>query len=279
MNDKTRSTLDKIIRLTQQNAEFDAELRKRLNIASANSAIINDERITQIYEYCIEKIIKKQAIEFYQDFPLTSIKPTLVEDFCRMESFRRKDNFGDFCLSLYQQIECITNKLCEDHELSAITSKMWGCFAYITGNNISNRFQDKYNTTIARLIFYKPDDDLYSIEKSKSTLQEQTARYKMKILVYFLGYKAMMKTSDFNSYIEFTYLLSDIYMCRNMNHRGNTSTEREDETLKKINSLQSFHYFKFMGGLTQYVDYIKKGLEYIPELKKYSDSLSLNSKC
>lgn len=49
------STIDKITRLTQQNAEFDMELRKRLNVASANSVLSDDERINEIYEYCIEK--------------------------------------------------------------------------------------------------------------------------------------------------------------------------------------------------------------------------------
>lgn len=126
MDDKLMSTIDKITRLTQQNAEFDMELRKRLNVASANSVLSDDERINQIYEYCIEKIIRQQAIEFYTDFPLQSVKETLIGDFVRMESFRRKDNFGDFCLSLYQQIECMTNRLCEKKELSDITEKMWG---------------------------------------------------------------------------------------------------------------------------------------------------------
>ena len=110
MDDKLTSTIDKITRLTQQNAEFDMELRKQLNVASANSVLSEDERINQIYEYCIEEIIRKQANEFYTDFPLQSIKDTLIGDFIRMESFRRKDNFGDFCLSLYQQIECITSR-------------------------------------------------------------------------------------------------------------------------------------------------------------------------
>ena len=85
MDDKLMSTIDKITRLTQQNTEFDMELRKRLNVASANSVLSEDERINQIYEYCIEEIIRKQANEFYKDFPLQSIKDTLIGDFVRME--------------------------------------------------------------------------------------------------------------------------------------------------------------------------------------------------
>lgn len=279
MDEKIMSTLDKICKLTQQNTEFDMELRKRLNVASAYSTYLNDERITHIYEYCIEKIIRNQAVEFYMDFPLTSITPILVEDFCRMESFRRKDNFGDFCLSLYQQIECITNKLCEDSTLSEITSKMWGCHAYVKDEknvpiDISKRVSGDY--TIANLIFpgqNKKTGNLNSIEKSQSTLQTQFSSDKMKILVYFLGYRGMMKSSDYDSYIEFTSLLSDIYQCRNTNHRGSTQNEWETTVYNRIFPLKSFYYFKFMGGLAQYVDYIKRGLEFIPELKKYSDSI------
>lgn len=82
-----------------------------------------------------------------------------------------------------------------------------------------------------------------------------------------------MKSSDYDSYIEFTSLLSDIYQCRNMNHRGNTLNEWEQSTLNRISPLKSFYYFKFMGVLAQYVDYIRNGVDYIPELKKYSDSI------
>ena len=279
MDEKIKSTLNKIFQLTQQNTEFDTELRKRLSVAPAKSAILDDERIEQIYEYCIEKIIRKQAKEFYADFPIKSIVPILEEDFIRMESFRRKDNFGDFCLSLYQQIECMTNKLCEDSTLSDITSNMWGCPAYVKAEkdkpvDIADRLSSDYS--IANLIFPGQNKNTgvpYCIEKSKSALQTQVAKDKMKIVVYFLGYKAIMKSSDYDSYREFTSLLSDIYQCRNMNHRGNTQNEWELAVFDRVYPLKSLYYFKFMGGLAQYVDYIKNGIGSIPEIKKYSDSI------
>lgn len=279
MDEKIMSTLDKIIKLAQQNTEFDTELRKRLNVASANSAVIDDERIIQIYEYCIEKIIRKQAEEFYADFPVKSIVPVLIEDFVRMEYFRRKNNFGDFCLSLYQQIECMTNKLCEDPNLSEIVSKMWGCHAYVKEEKnipIDMAVRIKGDFSIANLIFpgqNKKTGNLNSIEKSQSALQVQYASDKMRILVYFLGYKTMMKSGEYDSFIEFTSLLTDIYQCRNMNHRGNTQNEWELAVYNRIYPLKSFYYFKFMGGLAQYIDYIKRGFSYIPELKKFCDSI------
>ena len=178
MDDKLMSTIDKITRLTQQNAEFDMELRKRLNVASANSVLSDDERINEIYEYCIEKIIRQQAIEFYTDFPLQSIKDILIGDFIRMESFRRKDNFGDFCLSLYQQIECMTNRLCEKKELSDITEKMWGHPAYLKiekGKELSI-YSRNGDYTIASLLFpgnNKQSGNTNAFEKSRISLQTQ----------------------------------------------------------------------------------------------------------
>lgn len=265
------STIDKITRLTQQNAEFDIELRKQLNVASANSVLSEDERINQIYEYCIEEIIRKQANEFYTDFPLQSIKDTLIGDFIRMESFRRKDNFGDFCLSLYQQIECITNKLCEKKDLSDITEKMWGQPAYlkIEKDKEPSIYSRSGDYTIASLLFGKTN----AFEKSRKSLQAQYAIDKIRTIVYFLGYKAKMKNSDFDSFLEITSLLNDIYQCRNMNHRGNTQNQWEKDTYDKIIPLKSLYYFKFLGVLAQYVEYIKEGWGYIPELKKYSDSI------
>ncbi len=273
------STIDKIIRLTQQNTEFDLELRKRLNVACANSVLLDDERINQIYEYCIEKIIKQQAIEFYEDFPLQSVKNVLIEDFVRMESFRRKDNFGDFCLSLYQQIECMTNRLCEKKELSDITEKMWGHPAYLKIEkgkepSISNRSGDY---TIASLLF--PGNDRQSgntnaFVKSRVSLQTQYAIDKIRTIVYFMGYKAMMKSSDYDSFVEITSLLNDIYQCRNMNHRGNTQSQWEKETFDRIIPLKSLYYFKFLGVLAQYVEYIKEGYSYIPKILDFCETIS-----
>lgn len=39
------------------------------------------------------------------------------------------------------------------------------------------------------------------------------------------------------------------------------------ETFARIVPLKSLYYFKFLGVLAQYVEYIKEGCEYIPELK------------
>lgn len=60
--------LDKIVRLCQQEADFKKEL---LNRVVQNPLLLsdNDQRMDEIYEYCIERIIKQQAQDFYMNFP------------------------------------------------------------------------------------------------------------------------------------------------------------------------------------------------------------------
>lgn len=285
MDDKKRQVIDKISRLTLQDVEFKDELKKQLGLtASSKDLCINDERIDEIYEYCIEKIIHRQAEEFYNFFPINSIVSTLVEDYVRMESFRRKNDFGDFCLSLYQQIECISNKICESQTFDYITEKMWAYPAYVLpdsngDNKLDNRANKKDGESylIAHLIFGKninPNTGYaYAVERSKVTLQNQYANDKIRIIVYYFGYRAMLTTSDYKGYVEITSLLNDIYQCRNTNHRGNTLTTREQKVLDRVLPMKSLYYFKFLGALAQYVEFIKNGYLYLQEIKKYADSL------
>lgn len=60
MDSRKEDVIEKIYRLTLQDAEFDAALRKKLKIeSSANVVLDHDERLDEIYELCIEKIIRK----------------------------------------------------------------------------------------------------------------------------------------------------------------------------------------------------------------------------
>lgn len=272
MDEKLKAVLHKVVQLTRQNPEFNVELRKALEITpSATSISINEGKLDHIYEYCIEQILQKQANEFYQDFPIKSIIPSLVDDFVRMESFRRKDNFSDFCLALYQQIECVTNKICENNKLNQIAEKMWGQSAYIkTGEGITPSIDNRSDSSyvVAKLVFFKDPE-----KKSQSALQAQAAIDKIRAVVYLLGYKCTMKYSDYEHYVEITSLLSDVYQCRNTNHRGNTTTEWERKTLDRILPFKSFYYFKFLGALAQYVDFVKSGLVKLDEIHSFTSTL------
>ena len=275
MEEKFISAIDKIVRLCAQDSEFDNELRKRLGIPTPLTSIsLDDDRINQIYEYCMEKVVRKQAEDFYSDFPIPSIINNLVDDYCRMEFFRRKDAFGDFCLALYQQIECISNKICSIPDLNIIAEHFWGYPAYVkSGKDIKisiNNRKDDSEYSIASLVFMSK-----AVEKSKIALHAQYAIDKIRAIVYFLGYKATMKSSDYDGFKEITSLLSGIYQCRNMNHRGSVQTEWEKKTLDRILSRKAVYYLKFLGALTLFVEQIKEGWAHLDEMKRYAQTLPI----
>ena len=104
--------LDFIIEIssTPNNNWFRKELVNKLVPLTASKSRNNPE-ISEIHEYCIKKILQDQAKMFYKDFNLPSINDELCNDFVRMEQYRREDNFEEFCMAMFQQIEQIVNAL------------------------------------------------------------------------------------------------------------------------------------------------------------------------
>ena len=284
MEDNKKAAIEKIYLLTKQDVEFNEELRKKLGIASsASSAIADDERLNQIYEYCIEDIICKQAEEFYKDFPIPELQDQLRADFRKMELFRRKNSFDDFCLSVYQQIENITNFLCEDESFNEVAQKMWAYPAYLRqGEGITPKLEERSSIygkpyyAIAHLVFIGKDEQGHpnSIIRTAKPLREQFAWDKIRNVVYFIGYKAEMLNWMYNGYSDICNLLYELYQCRNLNHRGGNKTEKAEGVINKIKPLQSLYYFKFYGLLTQYVEFVKDGFPLSPRLISYANSLN-----
>lgn len=281
MDEKLKATINKVVQLSRQNSEFDNELRKALGIgSSANNCFIDNERFNHIYEYCIEEVIRKQAQEFYHDFPINEIRPQLQSDYERMELFRRKNNFGDFCLSIYQQIECITNYLCNNSDLRSVAEKMWAYPAFIVNSGMPKLEERVYKIdgscyAIAHLIFYGNNEKgqpLY-IEKSSKHLNELYAIDKIRNVVYFVGYKAEMLNEMYRGFNDICDLLYDLYQCRNLNHRGTAQTERVQKSIDKIKPLESLYYFKFYGLLVQYVEFVKEGFPLSERLVNYANTL------
>lgn len=66
MDANKEKAIEKIYRLTLQDAEFSTALRKKLGMVSPADIVLGDnERINEIYELCIEKVTRKQGNEFY----------------------------------------------------------------------------------------------------------------------------------------------------------------------------------------------------------------------
>lgn len=263
--------LDKIVRLCQQEPCFKEELLRRF-VHNPLLLSDNDQRIDEIYEYCIERIIKQQAQEFYLGFPFGIDE--LTSDFCRMETFRRKGNFVDFCMATYQQIEFVVNTICRDSQIDVAIKQMWGLSSVVNGGkglgSISNRCEKKKDgtkhKTIAELLLFRDENGRITIPDSITNL---AAICKTRVVVYFVGYKASLTTYESNTYYNFDSCLRDLYQCRNLNHRGGLLNEKQQQILKG----KSSYCYKFMWTLAQFMDMIRTNYASINELIKYSETI------
>ena len=258
------------------NDEFTQKLRALVSPdgepkAFHDSSVLNDH-INSIYEFCIERIIRDHAVRFYNAFPIESLKSSLIDDFVRMEHFRRKDDFDDFCLAMYQQIECITNYICNEPSYVDVVSKMMDYSAY-TPDGV---FEVRYSPDSSTGKLYKVGDLLFGKEDTQNRLMlindtKQYATNKINSVLYFVGYQAKMKNSEFNEFIFYRDMLGKIYQCRNRNHRGSVSTEFQQKTYNEIAPFKSEYYLKFLGVLAFFVGSIREGYPHLSHIKEVFD--------
>ena len=222
---------------------IDAILEK-IKSTSPIDEISKHSVIQDIHEHCIEKKIEKQALEFYGDFNIESLRQQLVEDFKKMEHERRRDDFEGFCLCLYQQFEAIVNYL-----FSNFYDNDW------------NNFKDK------NVIYYKDKNTNRDIQK---TLEQEVAG-NSKGFGAFPKFKAIVFYYYFNkrtplpySYMSLKEVFYEIYQMRNKNHREGELYDFQTEILDKIKGNESKYYFKFYGFLEDFIRTINKNLDNQP---------------
>ena len=228
------------------NEWFLEEIKRRF----CKEITVSESKIDEIYELCIEKILREQADQFYKNFPIKDICSLLIEDFIRMEQFRRKDKFEDFCLAMYQQVECITNRIGREKDINDVALKLMGYPAYTDGN-IKNRVGEYQ---IAKLLFMDK-----VLEKSDRPVSEQFAVDKIRCIIYFVCYKANMQSNDYNNFIEINELMNELYQYRNTNHRGTIITEYQKKIYNKINPIKDFYYLKLIGVFATFIERISCG--------------------
>lgn len=117
MDEKLNSTLNKIIRLCGQNAEFDKELRKRLGVAPSVSVLpANDERIGKIEKYLglDYSVDSQKSTADYSFVKMDDVRNQLVSDNREMMRFRygtryHEIDFDEFCRYALLQSEMLLN--------------------------------------------------------------------------------------------------------------------------------------------------------------------------
>lgn len=117
MDEKLKSTIERIVLLSKQNQEFATELRRRLGISSPIVAISHDNQR-------IEHIEKYLGLDFYMDtrnsnvdysfVHIPDVKAILISDNREMMRFRcgtryHKTDFREFCKYAHFQIEMLLN--------------------------------------------------------------------------------------------------------------------------------------------------------------------------
>lgn len=239
------------------NEEFIAALREVVgdNNTIASLEGIPSEQIEEIYEYCIEKVLQKQAEAFYADFPITELRSKLIELFVYMERSRREGEFTSFGLYVYEQIERICDNLYSDLIKSEFIDDIANEYAFA-----KNGFDDRYGSRdIERVSYF--------IVKPDPKNNPPKAMLKLKMVLYFFVGKAC--TIDWHL---FNDIRNNIYSIRNAHaHAGEDLTDNQLQILSK----KDYFYLPFQATLLKFVTLVTKSIseKHIEQVRDWARSL------
>lgn len=249
MADKDKlNGLIKVIKTILKNEKdnwFLDKLLSELKEASHDLNLSENNTLNQIQEYCIEDNIKKLASEFYKDFRIVAIKDQLITDFIKMEHERRRNDFENFSLCVYQQIENIVNFLFDNY-----VEKIW---EENKNRNAISRW-DKNSQKYVISDYVKKVNELIFGQYDKWYASSKT-----KGVLYFLYYNEILTNT--NIFIQKSIDIDEIYQIRNKNHRGEKlNNEYVENILINIKGKESIYYLKFYGVLADFINGINNSL-------------------
>lgn len=153
MDDKLKSTLDKVIRLTLQNAEFGMELRKALQIKPSVHSVNIEANITDDVQAIREALEIRANKSIAYDFVRHQrLRDQLIIDNLRMENAalnlqqNEKERFYTFCVNAFYQVENIINYYF--HETYPNITDLLTIIEYFTSTEVDkqgNSYQFKRN--------------------------------------------------------------------------------------------------------------------------------------
>ena len=239
----------------------------------------DDNKIAEIYEYCIHQILKEQAESLYDDFPLTDIKEELVSDYIKMERSHRDNNIDDFGIRLYRQVENIVRTLARDKTLDDVVSSMMNIPYLVTGyNNPQVQRRQKFTKdmqpvqTIADFVLISSKRSSKEDKKKKSLL-DQYATDMARFIIYFVCFGGMMQSGVlYEQWKLLTEAYSDIYSIRNRVHGGGECSEHDSQRYEYIKASPTQSYFRLMSFLVFLVEGVKKGFPLPKELVDFANT-------
>lgn len=238
-----------------------------------------DNRIAEIYEYCIQQILKEQAESLYEGFLLSDIKDELVSDYVKMERAHRDNNMDDFGIRLYRQIENIVRTLSKDKTLDAVVSSMMNVPFLVTGYNnpqVQKRKKLIDNgqpvKTIADFVLI-PSKRASKEERLNKALSDQSARDMARLVIYFVCFGGMMQSGImYEQWKNQTATYSDIYSIRNRVHGGGDCREHDIQRYEAMKSSATQSYFRLMSFLVFLVEGVKNGFPLPKDLVDFAEA-------
>ena len=268
--DTKRENLSKLLTFLKERIFSRTENRWFSEALLAELSPSCSDKISDIYEQCIESILTEQANEFYKDFVIDELRPQLIRDFIKMEHWRRRNDIGEFGMALYQQVECIVNHLSNDVVLDELCHSLQPIPCYIKWEN--SKINERYLPSPKE--FPKTVKDLLFLKDTKSNADKKlidlTAFYKFKCVNYFICHRACLIKQHYTLFKNENDILFSLYSLRNTNHRGNPSESYNTAELEKVFANPSRAYLTLIAFLTQFIDRINAGWPLSQDLIEFS---------
>lgn len=269
-----KEKLSKLLSFVEEMAEqpgnewFKTALQQKFGITL--SEIKQSPQIEEIYEFCIGKVMTKQAVAFYKDFPITGINSELVKDYVRMERYRRENNFGDFCLAAFQQLELIINHLTNEQLLDYVRKNL---------EKISYRVKtgkDKFDDKKLRDLIFRPDITKEELKtKIDGGFEKWYFSEKLTIVVYYYMYSCEVKYHP--AFKEYVLNINNLYQIRNTNHRGSKVTDWQQNVIDDIMANKERNFIRFLALLDEFTEKIITFFKQRPKHEKVPAGNSSNS--
>jgi hypothetical protein len=258
MTKYNKESLDKLLHLIDEICNDEDNLWfKEIVKGNYSTSNVSSNSIDKIYEYCVKDIIDKQANKFYDDFILNDIKQVLIADFIRMEHFRRDDNFEDFCLAMFQQVENIVTYLFAYFELNKKIINDYDKRVILIYNKEQKKFVTSPNGLyLSNFIFQK-----YKIEHP--LVLENPEFYfniKCRTVLYYFYFKETIEINT-KKFDEIYNTANYLYQIRNLNHRGVERNDYQQKIIDEVMPNYNKYYFKFLGFLEMFVSVINNNLK------------------
>lgn len=268
--DTNRENLSKLLSFLKERIFSRTENRWFSEALLAELSPSCSDKISDIYEQCIESILTEQANEFYKDFVIEELRPQLIRDFIKMEHWRRRNDIGEFGLHVFQQVECIMNQLCRDRVFDEVCFSMMNvkCYVEVKKNEPISVAKRKSDSTylIGQLLFMEdaPKKSLMHLTDKEFSLLD-----KFRCINYFVCHRACLLNSQYNQYVEANSIFSKLKALRNTTHRnGNYDMTKISEIYQ--NSSRMFLVFATF--LNWFIDSINAGWTLSQELISFARS-------